>query len=157
MSIEFIDGVSGEWRDVTKESEVSIGQRVRYSCHAGEKFGYERCISGPRFMCENSMSSGYTTLFHNGVKQSGLKNIQAFFPVTAKEEKWGVAFDTTPSKNKKLAKVRVFKLDTDSYWFGTKVAGVEATSIAFFKSRASAIRGAKRFCKSIGYEFELVK
>lgn len=132
--IEIIDVVKGEWRTVTKEKEVTVGQRVRYEC-SSFKCGYDEVRTVK--ISENGTIKTECTgkLFNNG-----WKNIQAFFPIPVEPEK------------RKTAKVEI----TDSNYYWVMFAGLTLRS-CHYTSRTHAIRGARRFCKAIGYECELVK
>jgi hypothetical protein len=142
---ETIFGVKGEWRTVTKPSEVTVGQRVRYSdCDSEYKSGYE----SPKFIERKEKN---TCVTWNGQRRmTGTnylfekqlwRNIQAFFPLPVR-------------KSRKVAKV-IISTNDHCYWFFVTV-GVKLESMAYSK-RSHAIRGAKRFCKAIGYECEIVK
>jgi hypothetical protein len=96
------------------------------------------------------------------------KTVKAFFPVEPKAEKKVVigTWERMHTGKRKTAKVTVGS-DWDAYgkqifhfivkmnrWHfivTPKFGG------AHYSSRKSAIRGAKRFCKTIGFEMELVK
>jgi hypothetical protein len=141
---ETIDGVKGEWRTVTKPSEVTVGQRVRYEdrvFHSYSGYGNIRLISKKNKdkTCSTwdgvKPNSGTDYLFYKG----HWTNIQAFFPLPAK---------------RKVAKVKIYP--SSKYFFETKVAGLQVVS-EYYSKRSHAIRGARRFCKAIGYECEIVK
>jgi hypothetical protein len=133
-NIETIDGIKGEWRTVTKASEVEVGQRVRYA-EESSKFGFSDCkieTDRERFVGESK-----------SVMALDFKTVQAFFPLADKQER-------------KVAKVRIFN-NSKFFWYeirkfnGADVLGDNR------KSKASALRGARRFCNAIGYEMEVVK
>jgi hypothetical protein len=136
--IEVIDGVAGEWRTVTKPSEVKVGQRVRFE-GLSMKFGYEKDEKEVVLEINNNyvQISGEPDLFGGY-----WRNIQAFFPLPVR-------------KSRKVAKVRID--DTGlHYWWSCKISTRIESENAYSK-RSHAIRGARRFCKAIGYECEIVK
>ena len=140
---ETIEGVEGEWRTVTKPSEVAGWQRVRYDgCFIG--------FNGkPRYVFtigeKVSTTCGYPdgphcdNLFCNEFKNT----VQAFFPLPAKQKR-------------KVAKVTIKKGAYYRVWFKLDRMCKFTPEFAY-SSRKSALRGAKRFCKSIGYEMEVAK
>lgn len=134
--IEVIDNVRGEWRTVTKPSEVTVGQRVRYA--AGEaKFGFPDCkykSDTCRFVGENKTVFG-----------CDFDYIQAFFPLPVKRKVANVQADRFMDCDGHLA----CKIDM--------VVNNQPISLGVFSSRHTAIRGARRFCAAIGYECEIVK
>jgi len=169
MKTETINDVKGEWKDVTKQKEVFVGQRVRYTTLAGEQFGYKDSYgSENRFMDEGGRSTGYSLLFEDGKKRKQFTSVQAFYPLSKKAEKKVVigTWERMHTENRKVAKVTVGS-DWDAYGkqifhFIVKVNRwhfivTPKFGGAHYSSRKSAIRGAKRFCKTIGHEFELVK
>jgi len=136
---ETIEGVTGEWRTVTKASEVTVGQRVRYTCNDGLKYGYTKGSTPNRFMATELMTTGYTQIFGT----CSCQNIQAFFPLANKPKR-------------KVAKVTVSQKYASSL---IQICGV-INGVKFYnnyKSRKSALRGAQRFCKVIGWEMEVEK
>ena len=139
-NIETIDRVQGEWRTVTKASEVTVGQRVRYILEGGDRYGYSRSDAPDRFMANKLQTTGYSIIFGNRIKP---KLIQAFFPLPAKQKR-------------KVAKVTVIKWSKTEWSFCFKLGCTNIDS-DFFKSRTYALRGAGRFCKAIGYEIEVAK
>jgi hypothetical protein len=128
--IEVINGIKGEWRTVTRPEECYSGQPVRYE-DKKEKYGYD----------------GKEGFIHKNLFSGCFKNIQAFFPLPV-----------NPAK-RKVANVCVFVgrgFCSNKKW----TVSITITSTPFecdYSSRKSAIRGAKRFCKAIGYECEIVK
>ncbi len=75
----------------------------------------------------------------------------------------GIEFDgTKPLKvtwkkqRRKVARVRIINLEgCASYYFVTYIN--EVYCVKTYQSRKSAIRGARRFCKTIGFECEIQK
>ena len=142
--IEVVDGVKGEWRSVTKAKEVKVGQRVRYECFG--KRGY--VADDPRLV---RSTDGYDVETWDGVGPlSSCTNlfdvafhVQAFFPIAEKNPR-------------KVAKVYVaYSLDRWR-WVFESFKFVEIHSFCNYPTRAHAIRGARRFCKTIGFECEIV-
>jgi len=137
-NIETIDGIKGEWRTVTKPEQVTVGQMVRYTdCEHMES-------NDIRFICLKS-DNVYTLDGKN--EHIGTVNlfswslVQAFFPLPVK---------------RKVAKVTVSQKYASSL---IQICGV-INGVKFYnhyKSRKSALLGAQRFCKAIGYEMEVVK
>ena len=73
---ETIDGIPGEWRTVTKPSELSERQPIRYEIGC-TKFGNDSpCFAERCKMCRT------ISIFGDGQR----KNIQAFFPLADKQE-----------------------------------------------------------------------
>lgn len=142
--IEVIDGVRGEWRTVTKPEEVTVGQRVRFK-GKHRSFGYIELQS-----IKKIKNSEFTIIENNNLERdielfdSGYwTNIQAFFPLPVKIKR-------------KVAKVSITQAYASSLF---QICGL-LNGIKFYnhyKSRKSAIRGARRFCAAIGYECEIVK
>jgi len=141
-NIETIDGIKGEWRTVTKASEVTVGQRVRME-YKGKKLGFTGLPDFPDDSCER-YAVNREFLFNNGYE-----NIQAFFPLPVKQ-------------NRKVAKVASVSVHCSGKFY-FQIEDVEgkvylyARSKCIYASRKSALRGAQRFCKAIGYEMEVVK
>jgi hypothetical protein len=190
--IETIDGIPGEWRTVTKASEVTVGQRVRYEYPDGSKQGYSNIrlieyIDEERNRVDTfdgtSEKKGCLNLF-NGHR----KNIQAFFPLAGKPKrnsdsdctnKSCRSYDNTMAQNcarsvngendepyaticphkgkpkRKVAKVTIVNGKLCGCYLRCKINGLRIS--AYYASRKSALRGARRFCKAIGYEMEVVK
>ena len=143
---ETIDGIKGEWRTVTRPEEVTAGQRVRYG-DGPEKFGYtnSRFAENKVRIVSGFSSSGMALNQLNGAVFYWDGGTQAFFPLPVKPVK------------RKVAKVVISRLMIDGFWFHIDLNCVRCQMTWFVKSRSSAIRGAKRFCKAIGYEMELQK
>jgi hypothetical protein len=136
--IEVIDGVKGEWRTVTKPSEVKVGQRVRY-LFGGTPCGYKEV----RTIHDRDGRIGSEIIDGLFIDTGMTTNIQAFFPLPVR-------------KSRKVAKVRIRTWKScGKAWFETTVM-IPITSREY-ANRKNAIRGAKRFCKAIGYECEIVK
>ena len=139
--IEVIDGVKGEWRTVTKAEEVEVGQRVRYD---GCKIG---CYGDKRLI--RKFEEGRVVTFDGEDANSGSRDVfsyptvQAFFPVAEK-------------KPRKVAKISVFKFGK-YHWSSSSFGHVTVATWRDYSTRESAIRGARRFCKTIGFECEIVK
>ena len=178
-NIETIDGIKGEWRTVTKASEVTVGQRVRYTVH-GCKIGYSSCKThyAHRFYDKNTLSWED-------------ENIQAFFPLAVKPKrkiqdeednctkKKCRFFDKSMSQNcarainstndipyasickDRTAKRKVAKVTISQKYASSliQICGL-INGVKFYNhysSRKSALRGARRFCKAISYECEIIK
>ncbi len=61
-----------------------------------------------------------------------------------------------PAK-RKVAKVRIAEVEKFMFLYVAKIGNTKCHNCKSVRSRKSAIRGAKRFCKAIGYECEIVK
>jgi len=146
---ETIEGVTGEWRTVTKASEVTVGQRVRYTCNDGLKYGYTKGSTPNRFMATELMTTGYTQIFGT----CSCQNIQAFFPLPAKQKrkvaKVTIGYDFDCRGN--VIFHFIIKMNRWHFMVTPKFGG------AHYSSRKSALRGAQRFCKVIGWEMEVEK
>jgi len=135
---ETIDGIPGEWRTVTKASEVKVWQRVRYTdCECIEsndiRFIYLKSDNVHTWDGKNE-HIGTSNLFAWSL-------VQAFFPLPVKQKR-------------KVAKVRII----DSEY--SCMARIKICSWFIdidYVSKKSALRGAQRFCKAIGWECEVVK
>lgn len=139
--IEVIDGVKGKWRTVTKPSQVTVGQRVRYTDKDdGHKSGY----TYPARVVQIDLD--YNSEYGLWGRRKCWKDIQAFFPLA------------TPSK-RKVAKVTIRAGEgnlSGLNWFNVTIQNQSLASKPYI-TRSHAIRGARRFCKAIGYECEIVK
>jgi len=144
--IEVIDGVKGEWRTVTKPSEVKVGQRVRYDNDRIGYSGLKRYALIDGNILASSPSKKIDFKCWNNLFDGTMGYIQAFFPLPVK---------------RKVAKVEIkwIEYDHPSGKFKWEVihAKWSCRSRQFYTSRKSALRGARRFCKAIGYECEIVK
>lgn len=145
--IETIDVVKGEWRTVTKASQIEDGQRIRY-CLMGGFRGYtnlaketerNRFAVKTLFGVEPSSMKGFNKCMF---QDSEYKNIQAFFPLPVR-------------KSHKVAKVLLAQ-NGELVWFFVTINKQSFNSQTYL-SRKSAISGARRFCKAIGLECEIVK
>ena len=138
-NIETIEGVEGKWRTVTKAEQVTVGQRVRYILEDGERYGYSHSDAPDRFMANKLQTTGYSVIFGNRIKP---KLIQAFFPLPAQQKR-------------KVAKVK-FRQSLMGEWSFSIKTPFRMNSNPF-SLKSSVLRGARRFCKAIGYEMEVVK
>lgn len=143
MSIEIVDGVRGEWRNVTKASNLKDGMPLRYegSCR---RFGYnERQTLRKNRYGKIETLDKLGNVVDDDLFAGFWKNIQAFVPLPVK---------------RKVANVEIYE---EEYGFTAciSLAGwyFDLNRDGFYSKRAHAIRGAKRFCRAIGYEFELIK
>jgi hypothetical protein len=128
---ETIDGITGEWRTVTKPSELSERQPIRYEIGC-VKFGYDSPSCAERCkMCRT------ISIFGDGQR----KNIQAFFPLADK---------------RKVAKVEIHTKLGLFEWHIYDLEEADVRSNDFVETKDEALRGARRFCKAIGYEMEVV-
>lgn len=140
--IEVIDGVKGEWRTVTKPEEVKVGQRVRYD---GCKIG---CYGDKRLI--RKFEKGRVVTFDGEDANSGSRDVfsyptvQAFFPIAKRQKR-------------KVAEIDVFCRYNRWNWQFTSSKTSTVKSCYEYSTRTSAIRGARRFCKTIGFECEIVK
>ena len=133
-NIETIEGVEGEWRTVTKAEQVTVGQRVRYIFRNDDEESFD--VIHDYDSDHTNIDSIFNTLFRS--------EVQAFFPIAK------------PAKPRKVVKVDIINLEgCESYYFVTYINEVYCGKT--YLSRKSALRGAKRFCKAIGYESEVVK
>jgi hypothetical protein len=129
---ETIDGVQGEWRTVTK---ADIKNDCITRCRESKKHKWHVLYS----------HIGAHLLFH------AWKEVQQFFPIAK------------PAK-RKVAKVRILSCENRLFWWFTKInryslnsSSIVSEKTCYYKSRKSALRGARRFCKAIGYDCEVVK
>lgn len=67
-----------------------------------------------------------------------------------------VIFQYARPVKRKVALCRVWFSYTTEFSFSTEINGVSCRR-SYYVSRKSAIRGARRFCASVGYECEIVK
>ena len=174
---ETIEGITGEWRTVTKASEVTVGQRVRYEAPNGKKFGYSDCevkSDRERFVGDNKT-----------VMSLEWGEVQAFFPLPAKPKrnecisckettrvirdnglccvcdakKWTeeniVKTVKADKQKRKVAKVVIRECMGEEWQSACRINGFDC--YRHYGSYESALRGARRFCKAIGYECEVVK
>jgi hypothetical protein len=104
---ETIDGIPGEWRTVTKASEVTVGQRVRY--HHNKKFGYKTDPDKTNCGVQKIVSKNGLAVYagRKDTNESGnlfngyWKNVQAFFPLADKQKR---KVAKRPSKHERLLK-----------------------------------------------------
>lgn len=149
--IEIVDGIKGEWRTVTKTEEVKVGQRVRYNgCEIG-CYGEKRLI--------RKFEKGRVVTFDGEDADSGSCNVfryptvQAFFPIAKRQKR-------------KVAKV-VIGYDFDHYSNKVYHLIVSIGQKQFmvkpqfggrgYSTHSHAVCGARRFCKTIGFECEIIK
>lgn len=142
-NIETIDGIKGEWRTVTKASEVTVGQRVRYERESNKaRFGYKI----PHFITDiknnevGTKGDGWDRNIFNGY----WTNIQSFFPLPVKQKS-------------KVAKAYIVFINCGKYFVKCRIGDYHCERQRYYSSRKNALRGAQRFCKAIGYEMEAVK
>jgi len=151
---ETIDGITGEWRTVTKASEVTVGQRVRYENF--EKYGYregdERTITEVYKTDADSICIEGVN-FSNAIFDGYWRNIQAFFHLPVKQKrkvaKVTIGYDFDCRGN--VIFHFIIKMNRWHFMVTPKFGG------AHYSSRKSALRGAQRFCKVIGWEMEVEK
>lgn len=133
--IEVIDRVKGEWRTVTKASEVKNGQRVRYIAQHGTKYGFSGCPSYDKDRFAGSQKVIFKLNF---------SLVQAFFPLPVRSKR-------------KVAKVYIIRITLKSYFLRIEIGDFSTIRPKYYSTRKHAIRGARRFCKAIGYECEIQK
>jgi len=138
---ETIDGIKGEWRTVTKASEVTVGQRVRYK-RLNLIMITDRFIKSKKNLCSVSNNKELQKRCCTKLFDGFFDTIQAFFPMADK-----------PAK-RKVAKVRI-ETNNIKWWFIVKVT-TELES-GTFTTEKGALRGAQRFCKAVGFEMEVEK
>ena len=143
--IEVVDGIKGEWRSVTKAEDVKVGQRVRYY---GDEIGFE---GKKRFVMKIDANKMVDVWDGDVIQAEDIFDfllwkgtIQAFFPVAEKNPR-------------KEAKVDVGYYRNGWRWAFVSFELVEIHTTCNYSTRAHAIRGARRLCKSIVYECEIVK
>jgi hypothetical protein len=144
-NIETIDGQRGEWRTVTKASEVKVGQRVRF-WSGTVRWGFtEDKSSGVHKVSHFKDGEAYLSDPEEKLFKKFWDGIQAFFPLPDKPKR-------------KVAKIWFIDCNPDSgIFFAQIIIGRFMATIDGYSSRKSALRGARRFCKAIGYEMEVVK
>ena len=144
---ETIDGIKGEWRTVTKSEQVDDGQRIRYFLinwhrgfsNQGEKEKNRFAVKTAYGVEPSSMKGFKKDMF----KDRDFKDIQAFFPLPDKPKR-------------KVTKVTISQKYASSL---IQICGL-INGVKFYNhysSRKSALRGARRFCKAISYECEIIK
>jgi len=130
---ETIHGVTGTWKTITKTTDVIDGQLVRYDF--GAKSGYNGDLRwSPTWKQEDiDICKG---------------KIQAFYPKGMKKPQ-------EPKEPKTVAEFEIYKSG-----FSPSHDVVARTTIngfnceKWYETIRSAVRGSKRFCKAIGYEFK---
>lgn len=174
MSIqrETFDRVPGVWKTVTRADQIQHKQRIRYylfDMKRKDRIGYTNHPSPEqrvRFAIRtrhgfdtSGVGNGHQCMFDD----KDFKLIQAWFP-TGKAGKVVKVKQVKPLFNK-VAKVTIgYDFDcrnNEIFHFIVKMNGKQFIVKPQFggrgyKSRSSALRGAKRFCQDIGYEMELV-
>jgi hypothetical protein len=142
-NIETIDGIPGEWRTVTKASEVAVGQRVRYTDAIIIDSNDRRFVLSisDRVQTYDGKSKhiGTSDLF-------AWNQVQAFFPLADKPKR-------------KVAKIYIVPYRgciTSPFTLRVSFSCWNVW-VDHYCSRKSALRGAHRFCEAIGYECEVVK
>jgi hypothetical protein len=128
-NIETIDGITGEWRTVTSNKGCKIGQPVRW-IFLEKKYGY-----GEQQLYFTNDRLNYL-YFEKG-------QVQAFFPLPVKQKR-------------KVAKVEI-KYTVGGYFYHVKFGRYHYYYDGVITTHKSALRGAQRFCKAIGWEMEVVK
>lgn len=165
MSIqkETFDGVPGEWRTVTRADQIQDKQRIRYylfDMKHKDRIGYTNHPSPEqrvRFAVRTRHgfdTSGVGNVHQCMFEDTDFKLIQAWFPTGKKGKLVKVKPSTKPLFDR-VAKVNIYTDNFGRHEFSISI-GVVQCSAGDYKSRSSAIRGAKRFCQDIGYEMELV-
>ena len=143
---ETLEGVNGQWLTITKSEQAITGQRVRYSGTVTQ-FGYtEKEIIIVKEDGTVDVYQGDERVDSN-LFSDFWKNIQVFCPLLPVERK----------KAKKVAKINIHNNVMKKYWFETRIGAVSCIHRNYYTSHKSAIRGAQRFCKTIGYEYEIAK
>jgi hypothetical protein len=133
---ETIEGITGEWRTVTKASEVTVGQRVRYTFRNDNEKSFD--VIHDYDSDTTNIDSVFNTLFRS--------NVQAFFPLPNKQKRKVAKIYIEPYRG---CITSPFTLRVSfSCW---------NVWVDHYCSRKSALRGARRFCDAIGYEMEVVK
>ena len=135
----------GKWKTVTDASQVKVGDRVGYRSR-DLAFGYGKASTigeiGDSFRSVTSKTSSDASTEHSLSLFSGVwDEVQLFRPVAAERQK--------------VAKCGVDKTAGKWWWFA-KAGICDCFSMPTeYTRRRDAIRGAKRFCASIGYECEI--
>ena len=134
----------GKWEAVTDASQVKVGDRDRYQSK-DLTFDYGKTSTiGDGFQSVTSKTFSDASTEHSLSLFSGLwDEVQLFRPVVAERQK--------------VAKCGVDKTAGKWWWFA-KTGICDCFSMPTeYTRRRDAIRGAKRFCASIGYECEIAR
>ena len=145
--IETLGKVQGEWRAVFTDEDVEVGQRVRYGNSSVGYKGSKRVIgihNGRKWVFDSKGGACSNCDF------SFWGDVEAFFPVTENKEDKKIV-------KRKIAKVEIHTKLGSFEWCIYDLAGAKVRSNDYVKTKDEAISEAKRFCKKIGYEFELAK
>jgi len=135
-NIETIDGVRGEWRTVTKAEECHYDQQIRW-IYDSVKHGYDKDKYRFSEVCKNLFGE--------------CERIQAFFHLPDKRKVANVTIGYDFDCRGKEIFHFIIKKERWHFMVTPKFGG------AHYSSRKSALRGAQRFCKAIGWEMEVVK
>ena len=139
----------GEWITVTDASQVKVGDRVGYRSR-DLTFGYGKNSTigeigdGDGVQSVTSKTPGDASAEHTLSLFGGLwDEVQLFRPVAAERQK--------------VAKCEIDEVAGKWGWFA-KTGICDCFSMPTeYTRRRDAIRGAKRFCASIGYECEIAR
>jgi hypothetical protein len=145
-NIEIIDGVKGEWRTVTCGCQVSIGQYIRRegvnTFYGASDYNRQKVDSKRgRYICLVNKDGAPDS---SDIFDGTWKKVQAFFPLADKHKR-------------KVAKVTLHGVTQVLVTIRFTVCKEKLIHRMLRNSRKSALRGARRFCKAIGYEMEVVK
>ena len=136
----------GKWKTVTDASQVKVGDRVGYRSR-DLAFGYGKASTigeiGDSFRSVTSKTSSDASTEHSLSLFSGVwDEVQLFRHVTTTERR-------------RVAKCEIDEVAGKWGWFA-KIGICDCFSMPTeYTRRRDAIRGAKRFCASIGYECEI--
>ena len=133
----------GKWKTVTDASQVKVGDRVRYQSK-DLTFDYGKTSTiGDGFQSVTSKTFSDASAEHTLSLFGGLwDEVQLFRHVTTTERR-------------RVAKCEIDEVAGKWGWFA-KIGICDCFSMPTeYTRRRDAIRGAKRFCASIGYECEI--
>ena len=132
----------GKWMTVTDASQVKVGDRVGYRSR-DLTFGYGKTSTiGDGFQLVTSKTSSDASTEHTLSLFGGLwDEVQLFRPVRA--------------ERRRVVKCEIDETAGKWGWFA-KIGICDCFSVPTeYTRRRDAVRGAKRFCASIGYECEI--
>ena len=135
----------GKWEAVTDASQVKVGDRVRYQSK-DLTFDYGKTSTiGDGFQSVTSKTFSDASAEHTLSLFGGLwDEVQLFRHVTTTERR-------------RVAKCEIDEVAGKWGWFA-KTGICDCFSIPTeYTRRRDAVRGAKRFCASIGYECEIAR
>jgi hypothetical protein len=159
--------LEGEWVPVTNSSQLSIGDRVRYRMKRGDSWcgsdmtGIYGDELGRRTV--SNIINGIVIVSYDNARTADFdlfggtllwRQIEKWVPKTQKTTKP----PTIDCKQKKTLEIEVYNArHTQWCWRCEKICGISCYTVSrLYYSRSTAIRGAKRFCKALGFECKII-